>query len=176
MPGLFLRFRSYGSDRFPGPSIPGRNSTKLGLKVIAVPEVVSFVFLDLYWGEGWIQTRSAWNWSKQSIWMGNGAGSFVLNWIDSRSANPVPPGGIRELGLTSFLFLLHDGGIFLTFVFLVWVGLEIALRDHWKILILLLPITIFFMPWTGSSGTAAFFVSGSSLPLLLKRENYTGQS
>ncbi|EQA78669.1 membrane protein [Leptospira alstonii] len=125
-------------------------------------------FLDLYWAEGWIQTRSAWNWSKQSIWMGNGAGSFALNWIDSRSVNPVPPGGIREFGLTSFLFLLHDGGIFLTLVFLVWVGLEIALRDHWKILILLLPIAIFFMPWTGSSGTAAFFclwlVTSSSPP------------
>ncbi|EMJ46387.1 putative membrane protein [Leptospira santarosai str. HAI1349] len=114
-------------------------------------------FLDLYWGEGWIQTRSAWNWFKQSIWTGNGAGSFVLNWIDSRSTNPVPPGGIRELGLPSFLFLLHDGGIFLILIFLIWIGLEIALRGHWKILILLLPISIFFMPWIGSSGTTAFF-------------------
>ncbi|EMO59853.1 hypothetical protein LEP1GSC161_4187 [Leptospira santarosai str. CBC1416] len=35
--------------------------------------------------------------------------------------------------------------------------MEIALRGHWKILILLLPISIFFMPWIGSSGTTAFF-------------------
>ncbi|EMI64102.1 putative membrane protein [Leptospira noguchii str. Cascata] len=114
-------------------------------------------FLDLYGEEGWIQTRSAWNWTKQSIWLGNGAGSFVLNWIDSRSSNPIPSGGMRELGLSSFLFLLHDGGIFLVLVFLGWIGLEVALRDHWKVLLLLLPISIFFMPWTGSSGTVAFF-------------------
>ncbi|TGK14879.1 hypothetical protein [Leptospira kmetyi] len=114
-------------------------------------------FLDLYWGEGWIQTRSAWNWAKQSVWLGNGPGTFVLNWIDSRSTNPVPPGGIRELGLTSFVFLLHDGGVLFTVLFLTWIGLEIALRDHWKVLILLLPIVLFFMPWTGSSGSAAFF-------------------
>ncbi|TGM98124.1 hypothetical protein [Leptospira yasudae] len=115
-------------------------------------------FLELYWGEGWVQTRSAWNWAKQSVWIGNGAGSFALNWIDSRSTNPVPAGGIRELGLNSFVFLFHDGGILFTVVFFSWVGLEIALRNHWKIVLLLLPIVFLFMPWTGTGGVSAFFV------------------
>ncbi|XDD52425.1 hypothetical protein AB3N59_19010 [Leptospira sp. WS92.C1] len=114
-------------------------------------------FLDFYWGEGWIQTRAAWNWAKQSIWIGNGPGSFVLNWIDSRSVNSVPPGGIRELGLSSFVFLFHEGGILLCLVFFSWIGLEIAYRNHWKLLVLLVPILFFFMPWSGTSGIAAFF-------------------
>ncbi|TGK20485.1 hypothetical protein [Leptospira stimsonii] len=125
-------------------------------------------FLDLYWGEGWIQTRAAWNWAKQSIWFGNGVGSFALNWIDSRSVNVVPPGGIREFFLSSFVFLFHDGGILFSLVFLAWIGLEIAYRNHWKQLILLLPIGFFFMPWTGSSGATAFFclwLITSSAPL-----------
>ncbi|MBM9500670.1 hypothetical protein JWG44_10470 [Leptospira sp. 201903071] len=125
-------------------------------------------FLDLFWGEGWIQTRAAWNWAKPSLWFGNGIGSFALNWIDSRSVNLVPPGGIREFFLSSFVFLFHDGGILFSLVFLVWIGLEIAYRNHWKVLILLLPIVFFFMPWTGSSGAAAFFclwLITSSAPL-----------
>lgn len=114
-------------------------------------------FLESFAGESWIQTRAAWNWAKQSVWIGNGPGTFALNWIDARPSNSVPPGGIQSLGLNSFVFLFHEGGILFTLVFLSWVALEILLRNHWKQSILLLPVVLCFMPWTGAFGVAPFF-------------------
>ncbi|TGK01996.1 hypothetical protein EHQ53_15540 [Leptospira langatensis] len=115
-------------------------------------------FLEFFWKDGWIQTLSAWNWWKEMPFFGQGFGGFALHWIESGPRGGYPANGIQDFGLTSWIFLLSEGGLLFFLLFFVWVGLEAYTRsNYWFLPLLFFPVC-FFEPWTGGAGILAFFL------------------
>ncbi len=114
--------------------------------------------LEYFWKDGWIQTLSAWNWFKEAPVFGQGFGGFALHWIESGPRGAYPPAGIQDFSLSSWVFLLSDGGILFLLLFLAWIGIESYTRSsYWFLPLLFFPVT-FFEPWTGGAGILGFLM------------------
>lgn len=114
--------------------------------------------LELFWKDGWIQTLSAWNWWKEAPVFGQGMGAFALHWIESGPRAGYPPAGLQDFGLSSWVYLLSDGGILFFLLFFAWVGIEAYTRStYWYLPLLFFPVT-FFEPWTGGAGILGFLM------------------
>nr|WP_010514485.1 hypothetical protein [Leptospira licerasiae] len=114
--------------------------------------------LEIFWKDGWVQTLSAWNWFKEAPVFGQGFGGFALHWIESGPRGAYPPNGIQDFALTSWVFLLLEGGILFFLLFFVWVGLESFTRtSYWFLPLLFFPVT-FYEPWTSGAGILGFLL------------------
>ncbi|WP_039926434.1 hypothetical protein [Leptospira vanthielii] len=107
---------------------------------------------------------------KNNLWLGNGIGSFPLAMLDPFRIGSKTSSELIDFPPNSYLWLVHDLGIFGAVVFLFYIGVFLWERGLWKQASLLLIPLFFGVQFQNSDGAFLCFY------LILLGEKGTGYS